>query len=115
MNNPRAKSLFHFTKSPEILKSILKNGIYPRFCLETNWCKYADEEYYAFSISCFCDIPLSRINEHTDSYGHYGLGLTKNWGIKNGLNPVIYFPENGSILKLAHYLLALTGANRHTL
>ena len=115
MNNPRAESLFHFTRSLDFLKSIIKNGIYPRYCLETSWSKYGKEDYYAFLISCFCDIPLSRITEHTNFYGQYGLGLTKDWGVKNGLNPVIYFPENGSILKLANYLMELTHNNKHKL
>ncbi len=56
-------------------------------------------------MTCFCDIPLSRITEHTQFYGKYGIGMTKEWGLKNGLNPVVYFPPDGHIPKLANYLM----------
>lgn len=46
---------------------------------------------------CFCDIPLSRISEHTELYGSYGLGLTKQWAEKNSLNPVLYISPNSGL------------------
>lgn len=39
---------------------------------------------------CFCDIPLGRLGEHVSFYGEYGLGMSKEWGEKNGLCPVAY-------------------------
>lgn len=91
-NAPRASSLFHFTKSIDSLKSILKEGFWPRYCLEdVQWQGHENYEFVAFPMVCFCDIPISRITEHVGFYGSYGIGLTKDWGIKNNLNPVIYF------------------------
>jgi hypothetical protein len=55
-------------------------------------------------MSCFCDIPLSRISDHTDFYGNYGIGLTRSWGIRNSLNPVIYCPANSHIQDVSNYL-----------
>lgn len=92
---PKSDSLFHFTSSLDVLKSILKNGIFPRYCLEDIKWMGIEREYLAYPMSCFCDIPLSRISEHTNFYGRFGLGLSKAWGRKNNLNPVIYSSEGG--------------------
>ena len=43
---PKSDNLFHFTKSLDVLKLILENGIQPRFCLE-------DIEW--FNLDTFCD------------------------------------------------------------
>ena len=80
---PRSDTLFHFTKNINTLKNILQNGFWPRYCLEDfNWYN-AELGYIAYPMVCFCDIPLSRINEHVKFYGDYGIGLTKNWGLTN--------------------------------
>ena len=41
----------------------------------------------------FCDIPFSHLmQKHIETYGSYGIGLKKDWGIKNNLTPVHYIP-----------------------
>ena len=102
---PKSDNLFHFTKSIEILKSIMKYGIQPKYCLEDfQWFGDVDVNFLAIPISCFCDIPLSRISEHTEFYGQYGIGLKKEWGLKNNLNPVIYCSENSNVTEITKYL-----------
>ena len=93
---PRSDTLFHFTKNIETLKSILLNGFWPRYCLEDfNWYN-TQLGYIGYPMVCFCDIPLSRINDHVQFYGEYGIGLTKSWGLTNKLSPVIYiYPSSG--------------------
>lgn len=38
----------------------------------------------------FCDIPLSQATQHMQTYGNYAVGLTKEWGIRKGIAPVLY-------------------------
>ncbi|ODZ48932.1 hypothetical protein BBM40_12860 [Vibrio parahaemolyticus] len=33
----------------------------------------------------------------------YGIGFTKEWGLKNGLNPVIYLTEGGSVCEMVKF------------
>lgn len=91
---PKSHTLFHFTKSSNTLKAILSGGYWPRYCLEdVRWVGQRSEDYIAFPMVCFCDIPLSRISEHIVFYGSYGLGMTKEWASQNGLNPVLYLSQ----------------------
>ncbi|MFA0182561.1 abortive infection system antitoxin AbiGi family protein [Vibrio cyclitrophicus] len=105
---PKSHTLFHFTKDVQFLKDILKNGFWPRFCLEDVRWYTGKENQCAYPITCFCDIPLSRVDEHVDFYGNYGIGVTKEWAKLNKLSPVIYINE-GSAQQLA--LTKLFGEN----
>lgn len=88
---PRSSTLFHFTKNENVIFDIFKNGFWPRYCLEDIQYQGFDKfEFIAFPMVCFCDIPLSRILEHVDFYGSYGIGLSKDWAAKNNLNPLLY-------------------------
>lgn len=87
---PKSHTLFHFTKNLDLVKNILTEGFWPKYCLEDLSWYVLETDYVAFPIVCFCDIPLSRINEHVNFYGEYGIGLTKEWALKNNLNPVSY-------------------------
>ncbi|HGS4960874.1 TPA: abortive infection system antitoxin AbiGi family protein, partial [Vibrio parahaemolyticus] len=102
---PKSDSLFHFTRSLDVLKSILRNGIFPRYCMEDIEWMGGNNDYVAYPMSCFCDIPLSRISEHTSFYGRFGLGLSKEWGRKNNLNPVIYSSEDGLTQKSLKFFM----------
>lgn len=98
---PRSNTLFHFTEMPATLKLILSNGFWPKYCQEdVSWLRYKDFSYVAYPMVCFCDIPLSRISEHVGFYGYFGLGLTREWALRNGLNPVFYVSNNSPISEL---------------
>jgi hypothetical protein len=94
-----SNTLFHFTEF-EKLKSILKNGFRPQYCLEDLngiYFDYNDPELeHAFPMVCFCDIPLSQIRDHL-KYGYYGIGLKKEWGMQNKITPVLYAYEKSAI------------------
>ncbi len=99
MAQPKSTTLFHFTKSVDVLQSILKNGFYPRLSLEdATWLGISNLEYFAYPMVCFCDIPLGRIQEHVSFYGSYGVGLSREWAIKNGLNPVFYLSKSSPLV-----------------
>lgn len=114
MSNLSPNSLFHFTPEMDYLINIFKHGFYPRFCLEEVY-YINDGEYktgfnFGVPMTCFCDISLGQISHHISKYGNYGIGMTKEWAIKNKLNPIIYLSENSSLsqnfdslLKLAQY------------
>lgn len=96
--NPKSNTLFHFTKSRETLKLILKNGFWPRYCLEdVGWLGYSTHDYVAYPMVCFCDIPLSRISDHVGFYGEFGIGLTRQWAEANGLNPILYVAGENNV------------------
>lgn len=89
-------TLFHFTSSINNLESILKNDFYPQFCYEDFLGTIFDGPGLekAIPMVCFCDIPLSQISKHIHTYGEYGIGLSKEWAIKNKINPVLYAYQN---------------------
>lgn len=122
----KSNSLFHFTPKEEYLLDILENDFWPRYCFEDiewlipkdlkNELEKQEEDNFletpikqlikdnissiAYPMSCFCDIPLSKITAHTDFYGSFGLGMTKEWGIRKGLNPIFYLSDNSIIPNL---------------
>ena len=88
--NISANTLFHFTRDEFNLLSILKNGFYPRLCLEKNELYSAPYNQMAIPMVCFCDIPLGNIRQHMNTYGNYALGLSKEWAKTKGITPVLY-------------------------
>jgi hypothetical protein len=93
-----ANSLFHFTPELGYLKSIITNGISPRYCLEdiSSFTSINHLDEIAQPMACFCDIPLSSIHHHILKYGNYGIGLSKSWGIENNITPVQYVHKNSA-------------------
>lgn len=97
-------SIIHYTDNFDALKNILSDGFKIKYCLEK--LKVGDlTSNAAHPMISFCDIPLSGSQQHFDSYGKYGIGLTKEWAVKNGVNPVIYIDENSLFAKSIHSLL----------
>lgn len=100
MSNISSNSLFHFTPKKEYLISIIQQTFVPRYCFEE--IKLSDELERpgfesAIPMVCFCDISLSQMANHIKMYGGYGLGMTKEWGIRKKLNPIIYVNPNSNI------------------
>lgn len=101
-----SNTLFHFTNSATNLIDIIKGGFKPRFCLEELGSDLFFQDSHedleeAIPMTCFCDLPLSHISSHLEFYGHYGIGLSKEWGMENGLTPITYIhPKSTQLLYL---------------
>jgi len=103
--------LFHFTKRYESIVSILTENFKPFFCVEDISFMFEEERNMtlAYPIVCFCDIPNERHSVHKENYGEYGIGLSKDWGVKNNFSIVNYsFPNSlkssGLRLLVEYYL-----------
>ncbi|MBN1176614.1 MAG: hypothetical protein JXA51_02930 [Dehalococcoidales bacterium] len=92
-------SLFHFTPSLQNLLGILENTFIPSYCYEDVSLLDPEEDSVNLAVPmvCFCDIPLSQIAGHMDTYGKYGIGMTKDWGAIKRLDPVIYIAKDSLV------------------
>jgi Putative abortive phage resistance protein AbiGi, antitoxin len=96
-----SNTLFHITPKRKFLLNILENNFRPRYCTE-DFSPLEPKHLninYTFPMTCFCDIPLSLISKHFKFYGNYGIGLTKDWGKRNRLNPVLYLHKDSYLWK----------------
>jgi hypothetical protein len=86
-------TLFHFSSFENIL-SILKGGHFQaKYAREIYKIRQYTSQNYV-PMCCFCDIPLTQTEDHIKDYGGNAIGMTKDWGISHGLNPVFYFVPN---------------------
>lgn len=99
-----ANAIFHFVRQREYLSDILKKGeLVPRYCVEDIDIRIKGTRFngsVAIPMKCFCDIPLSQIYQHTNKYGKFAIGLSKEWAQKAGITPVIYIHEKSPILNI---------------
>ncbi len=99
-----ANTLFHFTRSFDNIVKIISDGFYPKCCLENFDFNYpsgagnSQSPRLAIPMVCFCDIPLSQVGFHKTKYGSYAIGLSKEWGEKKGINPVLYELPNSNTI-----------------
>jgi len=91
-----SNTLIHLARDKSSLQGILQENFRVYYCLET--IKLAGMAFKVrIPMVSFCDIPLSEIKDHILKYGNYGIGLTKEWAQRSGLNPVLYM-ESDSLL-----------------
>lgn len=98
-----SNSIIHFTKTSDSLKGILENNFKIKYCRESIFLGSQKREYLIPMVS-FCDIPLSAVKDHIQKYGSYGIGLTKEWAEKQGLNPVLYVEKQSDLAKSYDHL-----------
>lgn len=90
--------LYNFSNKPERLYASLQHKGFTLNYVEESF-RYLNIlglNTLAFPMVCFCDIPVERhrILPHISRYGRYGIGLSKEWGTRMGVQPVHYLIEN---------------------
>lgn len=91
-----SNSLIHFTSDKENLKGILTENFNIFNCRE-QFILGGRSTSWVIPMVSFCDIPLSEIKNHISKYGNYGIGMTKDWAVKQGLNPVMYMAKTSTL------------------
>lgn len=109
-----ANVLFKFMKRIDYLKNIIENkAILPRYYEESiEYLEIDGLNKIAFPMICFCDINLSKLEEHVYYYGKFGIGLSKKWAIENGVQPIHYINKNSYIKKDISYLFSKSLDNK---
>lgn len=97
-------SIIHYTDSLNTLNSILIEGFKITYCSEKLNLGSSGSSA-AHPIISFCDIPLSDSKQHFDVYGKYGIGLSKQWAMKKGVNPVLYIDKNSLFARSLYELI----------
>ena len=99
MPSYRTSSLFHFTNNPVTLIKILESGLIPNFCRED--LSYAERPLcVGVPMISFCDIPLTRTKLFKARYGDYAIGLSKEWALRNQINPILYVKDERILISL---------------
>jgi hypothetical protein len=93
-----SNSIIHLTQSLDALKGIIENSFKIKYCKESINLSESCTDLMIPMVS-FCDIPLSEIKDHINKYGNYGIGFTKEWAQRHGLNPVLYLDDNSNLSK----------------
>ena len=93
-----SNTIIHLTREKASLQGILEDNFRLHYCKET---VQLDSDSYEMRVPMvsFCDIPLSEIKDHIEKYGCYGIGLTKAWAVRNGLNPVLYVEPSSMLAR----------------
>lgn len=125
MISANSSSLIHFTNKLSTLKRILCNGIRYSYAFESipqgvlnnlindttkiasSILNYDDSYGIALPMVSFCDIPLTRALDHSNTYGKYGIGIEKDFMLhfyKEYFNPVIY--SSSDAIKEAIYFFS---------
>jgi hypothetical protein len=92
-----ANVLFHFMTEMRFLKTALETkALFPRYCKEDIGYLGLEVEdapliNVAYPEKCFCDMPVHEVYRHSHTYGQFGIGLKKSWGMANGIQPIQYF------------------------
>ena len=91
--NISSNVLCNYMKEQEYLDMILQNrAIIPRYVIEPiEYLGLGNYKKICFPMTCFCDIPFSKVSSHMSRYGGYGIGLDKETVLnKYRIQPIQY-------------------------
>ncbi len=96
-----ANFLCNFMRKPEYLKDIIRNmAIKPRYFEEKiDYLGIPEWTTITFPMTCFCDIPLTKVRSHMKEYGDYGIALNKTFCISKDVQPILYLNKNSRLKK----------------
>lgn len=108
-----ANTLFNFMRKRSYVKKILKNkAIIPRYINEDISYLGISKKTVSIPMTCFCDINIQRIEDHTKIYGTYGIAFYKDWCISRKIQPIHYINPDSGIQN--DFLSAFSEAERHS-
>lgn len=87
-----ANFLCNFMGRREYLVDAIKlTALRPRYVEERiDYLRIEGHRTLTFPMTCFCDIPLSKVDEHMVLYGSYGIALNKSRCLYRDVQPVMY-------------------------
>ena len=114
-----AETLFHFTSFENLQRILDCKYFQVNYSKEQFTFRQSTMNHYVPMV-CFCDIPLTQTGDHIKQYKGFAIGLSKDWGIGHGLNPVFYISPMGFTVTLENLSAGLKshdfakGAFEHT-
>lgn len=91
--NIYSNSFFHRVPNCAIIQSILQQGFKVFYCKEEIFRgKKNSPSIIGIPMVSFCDIPLSLVTKN--NYGKCGIAMSRKWGNKRHLEPVLYYPND---------------------
>lgn len=59
----------------------------------------------AFPMISFCNLPFAEFADYGNKYGGYSIGMSREWGIKNHFNPVLYCESTSNLIRNFAYVI----------
>ena len=90
-----------------LIDIIEQKRIPARYCNEdVKYLKIQTIKYLSIPMRCFCDIKLHQLNDHIDYYGACGIAFSKEWGMKNYIQPIHYLNPDSRLTKESSMVLS---------
>ena len=100
--NNSANVLCNYMKKQEYLdRIIVQKAIIPRYVAEDiSYLQIDGLDAICYPMTCFCDIPFSKVSSHMSVYGKYGIGIKKvSLLAKHPVQPVHYMNDNSELTR----------------